>query len=501
MTATASTLPTVEEIEHELARRDFIRWLGYVRIEEPPVQSAMATGVPSTGSIIPLELWPHLLDIAKLLTAHRLVSILKSRQVGVSWLLAAWVAWNILYRPGSVWFLMSKDEYAASQLLGKVKAIIGLLPPPLQAGYSTKPSLTEIRLLNNSRVKAFASTQDAGRSETASGVVQDEADYHEWLDSNYAAMKPTIDAGGQLIQASTVDKLKMNSLFKMLYRGAPTNGWVKYFCGWRARPGRTDEWYKKVRASVPTTQKLTADLYMEQEYPDSEAEALAPAQTVSAFEQGALKDMAAMVMEPLKGAMAEKSPQHSSLFQLFSPGRKYIIYTDTSHGVGLDYGVSVVLDVGSGAVVADILSNLLSPPELAFETYKLAEMYGNPLWGIEDNEWGVLTIETAKNLGYKRLFRDPEHDDRVGLRMDEGRYLIWGELIQAVKSRQITVFNRYGLEQFVTTIRNPQKGGRVEAMSGEHDDYPSAVAGAWYLRRYVHQTVGGSSGAVMPRRW
>jgi hypothetical protein len=158
--------------------------------------------------------------------------------------------------------------------------------------------------------------------------------------------------------------------------------------------------------------------------------------------------------------------------------------TDTSHGTGGDWAITVILDVSTGYVVADIQTNLIPPDQLSLASMELMKLYHNPVWGIEDNDWGVLTISTAREARYPHLYyRD---DDKCGWHTDErSRYVLWGELIEAVADRLVVIPNQVGLDQFFSVIRNPKKNGRIEGQLGAHDDYPLAVGIAWQLRRFA----------------
>ena len=167
--------------------------------------------------------------------------------------------------------------------------------------------------------------------------------------------------------------------------------------------------------------------------------------------------------------------------------------TDTSHGVGGDDAVTVIMDRNTGYIVADIQTNLLPPDQLAIASIALLARYHNPIWGIEDNDWGILTIVAAQGLRYPRLYYRSE--DKAGWHTDErSRYELWGELIEAISARLITVPSEGGLSQFYSVIRNPNKNGRIEGQTGAHDDYPLAVGIAWQLRRYA-QAVGRAKGS------
>jgi hypothetical protein len=469
---------TLQQAERDLASRSFVDFLDHVKVIEPP---------PGRG-VIPFAKWEHLMEVVELFGTERLISILKARQVGLSWLLAAYACWTALYHQGANVMLFSQGELEAKALLQKVRSIYDELPPHLQ-GVLTTNSTTEMRFEDmGSKVTALPSTEKAGRGETGTLVIQDEADFHEYADANYAAIKPTIDAGGQLIQVSTSNKKNMSSLFKALYREAPDNGFSKRFYSWSVRPERDQAWYDRVRREAPDTAEMNSDLYMEQEYPRTEEEALAASRVLSAFDADVLESMMDDVRKPVANIGL------ANIYQKPSVGKRYMAGSDSSHGVGADFGVTVVMDATTGMVVADIVANYISPEDLAVETVDLLEKYHNPIWAIEDNEWGILAIRRAQELEYPNLYERlrPGRTSgtqvmRPGWHTDEKtRYILWGELIQAVKDRLIVIPNREGLIQFTSVIRNPDKGGRIEAMTGAHDDYPLAVGIAWQMRKEAY---------------
>jgi hypothetical protein len=461
-------------------------FLDFVYILEPP---------PGRGRIR-FTRWDHLIDISEKLISERLIVILKARQIGFSWLIAAYAAWLARFHEGAVILMLSKGQDEAKALLGKVRFILVNLPDTWQVKFGAD-SKSEIEIPEmNSKIVALPATEDAGRSETATVVVQDEADFHEYLDANYAAVKPTIDAGGQLIQGSTSNKRKMISLFKELYRGAPDNGYAKVFLGWDVRPGRDKKWYAQTRAAIPETSEMTPELYMEQEYPTIDNEALAPARSISAFNVDTLDDMASYVQNTVeaKGLI--------NVYQKWRIGRRYMAGTDTSHGTGGDFSVTVVMDAQSGMVVADIISNHLGPEDLAWDSMQLLKMYKDPIWAIEDNEWGIVTIKAAQSERYPRIFhRETSRGNKlVGWHTDgRSRYVLWGELIEAVEARHITIPNQDGLDQFYTVIRNPKKAGRIEAMEGAHDDYPMAIGMAWQMRKFAYGSMAKI--VMLPASW
>jgi hypothetical protein len=473
--------------EFALCGQSFLNLLKVIFIMEPP---------PLRGKVR-FEDWAYLIEVARAFTEHRQLVVLKARQVGFSWLVAAYVVWWLRWREGSVVLLLSKGQVEAYALLQKVKFIYRNLPQEWQLPLTTD-SRSEIQIgANFSKVIALPSTEDAGRGETSSLVVQDEGDFHDHLEQNLIAVEPTVSAGGQIIVGSTSNKKVMISPFKEIYRNAPQNGWHRIFIPWHARPGRDQAWYERTRASIPATTDMTPDLYMEQEFPGSDSEALAPSAALSAFTQAYLRDMELDCREPVR----TNGPVN--IYREWRVGGRYMCGTDTSHGVGADFSASVLIEAHTGYVVADILDNLLSPDMLAWHTMQMLAEFRNPIWAIEDNEWGEITIKAARAERYPRLYhrQDRRGGRYVGWHADErSRYSLWAGVMEAIHSRALTVPNRRGLDQFNSLIRNPKKNGRIEAMTGAHDDYPTAVGIALQAREQVHSS-GGRATPALPARW
>ena len=453
-----------DSAELHLAQNYFSRFLPFIRILEPP---------PGRGNI-PFEPWPHLMEVCDILDSKKLLVWLKSRQTGASWLLAAYSLWMAQYHHGAVILLLSQGEEEAKKLLGKCKYIYEMLPPGLrvQTGIDSRQELTFPSMA--SAITALPSTEKAGRSITASLIIMDEADFHEYAESSFAAVKPTIDdSGGQLIMVSTSNATSSGSLFKTMYREAPNNGFSKVFYGWNVRPGRDNAWYDERKNEYHDT------ALFEKEYPSTEEEALSPPRTISAFDSEKLNAMRDDLRTPIEKMQCGTAT--ANIYQDFSPGKRYVAATDTAHGTGGDNAVTVVMDAQTGYVVADIMNNLIPPDQLGLASAQLLERYKDPLWAIEDNDWGQTTISTAQRIRYPRIFYRDE--GKPGWHTDEhSRVRLYSGLMEAVHSRLIVIPNEDGLAEFYSLIQNPKKGGRVEAQQGSKDDYPLAVGMALQIR-------------------
>ena len=469
------------QIDYILAERQFIRWLAHVKILEPP---------PGVG-ILPWQPWPHLSELAAALTESRFLVILKARQIGISWLLAAYALWTVVYHKGAVVLLISKGEREAGDLLGKCKFIYDQLPdvlrPKAGAWTASEANFTTLR----SKIVALPSTEGAGRSETASLVIQDEADHHEHLDANYAAIKPTIDAGGQLIQASTPDKRKVGSLFKGLYRGAPGNGFQARFYGWQSRPGRDAAWYAAIKASVPSSSGMSPDLYMEQEYPSTAEEALAPSQAVAFFDRNALVAMLEDCREPVE-------MRQGGLVRIWRKpvvAGRYVAFGDCAWGEKGAYSCLVIADWQTGEQVAEVYGRPTAD-EAALANVKLCREYNDAYCGVEENGEGKIIVKKMHELGYgDRMYcRTPTHADkdyRSWLTDSSTRPVMLGELEEAVRMRRIVVRCREAIAEMMQFIRTEE--GRPEAAAGAYADHIMAWAGVWQMRSRSHYSAGASN--------
>ncbi len=234
-------------------RPEGISFLDYVYILEP-TQLFNQTQSGQTKMII----WPHTAEMATAFTSHQKNVVIKARQIGFSWLVAAYAIWLITFHEGSNVLMISRGELEAQTLLGKAKYIYRSLPDAwkMPIGDDSK-SLFSIPSMD-SKIVALPSTQHAGRSETATAVLQDEAEFHEHLGPNMNATGPTIDAGGQIIMGSTVDKWSYESIFKELVRESDLfmkedddGVWHGMFFLWDIRPGRVQARFEMVKSNVP----------------------------------------------------------------------------------------------------------------------------------------------------------------------------------------------------------------------------------------------------------
>ena len=457
---------------YAMAQRSFRHFLPFVK-------------VPVSGvGMVPIEMWPYVEEVVSDLETDRLMARPKSRKIGFTTILSAYALWNGQFIPLAQVLDISKGERDSHIFLGKSKAIYSHLPPELQIPLDPNEPNNRVQMsfINGGKILALPSTADAGRGFDPTICIYDEADFHEFLEESYFAIKPGLDDNlGQLIMTSTVNGDHMGGLFQDICNNAPANNYSEKFYGWKARPGRTQEWYEE--------RKLEYDdlALFEKEHPETREEAFAPAKTLAFFDRDILIEMKGDTKKPVEIFYTENNVQ-VNIYQKFQAGKRYTAATDTGHGIGQDDSVTVILDVVTGVTAADIKSNAIEPTEFGIASVELLNMYDSPIWAIECNDWGIQVIRIALELKYKHLYYR-EKDKPGWLTFDTAahaapgsRFVMWGDLGRAVRDRLITIFNPEGLAQFLTVIRNPKKGGRIEGQQGSKDDYPMTIGIAWQIR-------------------
>lgn len=218
---------------------------------------------------VPFHLWPSQAALLRDIHAERLLLILKARQLGISWLVCAYVLWLCLFHPGRLVLMFSIGQDEADELLRRVNVMYWRLPAEVRSALDplVKENTEEMAWANGSRVQSLPARKTAGSGYTASLVVLDEFAKNQWAAELYTAVKPTIDGGGKMIIFSSAQGT--GNLFHELCDKARKGlgRFVFRFLDWRARPGRDDAWYADVAADAVQSS------LMAQEYPATPDEA------------------------------------------------------------------------------------------------------------------------------------------------------------------------------------------------------------------------------------
>ena len=374
--------------ELALIHSDFKEFLRFVKIQEP---GELALEWVS---------WPHLVDFCEQLRVNQLIDLIKSKQIGISWILSAYALWRVYTLPGWNVLELSKGEKEAKSLLDKSKVIYNNLPDWMKVYTVLPDSVTQFGFKEmRSVITAFPTTETAGIGETAGDVIHDESDFHEYYEVNLSHTRATVADSPErhLISVSTVDKTKPDSYFKRHWKDARDgkNGFKALFYGYDVRPGRGDEWYRAIERENEDTPWVVKG-----NYPKTAEEALEPLSAISCFNADVLKGLWD------EAGYGEVREGFIHILQPPVVGTQYAAGIDVGEGVGLDYSsLTIVGKKGlSSEVVAAIYSNKVGTDSFAFECDRLCREYYSPLLVVDNIGIGRAVIDKLVELGYPKLY-------------------------------------------------------------------------------------------------
>lgn len=244
------------------ALQDFPDFLSYVSIAKA-IPDAERFTMDADGGVIPYKRWKHLMLRARAWQSRRHEIVLKARQLGLSWLAAAYAAWTAIRQRESKILLISQTEDDSAELMAKVQFVIDHLRVPwwLKPDYA-KRNTQECELIGGGHIKCTPSTPRGGRGFTATLIIVDEAAHHLHANENFTAYSPAALDGGQILVLSTANGT--TGFFHDLYERSDSGDteFTPVFIGALDRPDRDMAWYERARR---TFKGLPAEF--NQEYP------------------------------------------------------------------------------------------------------------------------------------------------------------------------------------------------------------------------------------------
>src|SRR5579863_1716271 len=128
---------------------------------------------PVRGTV-PFKMYPFQEDCVRDFLKHRYNVILKSRQMGITTISAAYAAWLAYFHRDKNIMILATKLKTASGFIRKVRDILNGLPSLLKL-CQHDGNMQEIRFSNGSFISASTSSSSAGRSEALSLLIIDEA--------------------------------------------------------------------------------------------------------------------------------------------------------------------------------------------------------------------------------------------------------------------------------------------------------------------------------------
>jgi len=430
---------------------------------------------PQRG-LIPFHLYDFQEKLLDSFEDHRFNVILKARQLGISTITAAYVAWMMMFhREKNVLVIATKFNTAAN-LVKKVKAIIKNLPAWLRISNVDIDNRTSFVLSNGSQIKASSTSGDAGRSEALSLLVIDEAAHVEGLEELWMGLYPTLSTGGRCIALSTPNGV--GNWFHKIYSESENqaNDFYPTKLPWSVHPDRDQEWFEKETRNMSRreiAQELECNFNMSGE---------------TVFDPEDLGYYLNMTRPPKYRTGFDRNLW---IWEERKQENSYLISADVARGDGKDYSVCHVFKLETMEIVAEYQGRC-TPDIFSRVLYDVGQEYGNGLLVVENNSVGFAVLDKLKEMQYPNLYHsiksthefieeyqaDQLSNAVAGFSMtSKTRPLIVAKMEEFIRNNLIKIYSSRMLSEMKTFIWH---NGRAEAMRSYNDDLIIACAvGCW----------------------
>ncbi len=466
---------------------------------------------PALSISKPFPWFPHLRELAadfqKLPLLKRLL-ILKSRQMLLSWLLAGYATWRTLFHNGNRVLYLTIKEADAFKVKARVDHILANLPDLVRVllDQRTIDNTGEIEFRGGSSMIFLPSSQNPGRSMTATDAILDEHAFHPFDAKMYAAIKPTVSGGGNIISNSTPNGVGnlFHGLASAAKKGPGAAGWNGFHyreVHWQSHPDRDEAWF------LETTMDLTPRMVAQEYLLDfTQSGAVVFDAKFLELRTKPMVDVADLPVERielpngtakyrLRGKMPKAVAEAVRLAYKAKIESPFYIGGDVGEGLsGEDPSAATVIEARTGRQVATI-GGSWRPDIFAGKVAELATIFPGII-GIEKNGPGGMALLELERLGFSgRLYRHREWDERGRKKTRLGwvtstksKPIMVDELEVAIRKRDLLLSDQTTLDEARVMTYN-EGAGHSGAPAGYHDDHVMALAVAWQMRKSAGQVI------------
>jgi len=458
---------TKEEILREIVKagKDPVYFtISYCRISHPQ------------RGLIPFNAYDYQKELLKDFSDYRFNIILKARQLGISTITAAYVAWLMLFHRDKNILVVATKLQTATNLVRKVKAIIKHLPDWMRISEIIVDNRTSFELSNGSQIKGSSTSSDAGRSEALSLLVVDEAAHVEKLGELWTALYPTLSTGGRCIALSTPNGVGNWFHQNCVEAEAGTNAFHMTTLLWDAHPDRDKTWFDKETKNMSKrqiAQELECNFNVSGEtviHPD---------------------DIQWYLERTVAPEYRTGFDRNYWIWKKCITGKPYLIVADVARGDGKDNSAFHIFELETMEVVAEYVGKA-TPDDFADILYNVAAEYGNPMLVIENNNIGYAVLKKLIDKGYPNIYHSSKGDhhyvDPVAAQWQSNvipgfttssktRPLIVAKMEEFMRNKLIKINSNRLLSEMKTFIWH---SGRPQAMRSYNDDLVMSFAiGCW----------------------
>jgi hypothetical protein len=436
---------------------------------------------PLKGRIL-FHLFPFQENVLNDFRNNRFNIINKSRQLGISTLVAGYSLWLMLFNKDKTILCIATKQETARGMVEKVQFMYENLPSWLKG--NQKPvsnNKLSFKLANNSQIVSTSAASDAGRSYAVSLLLVDEAAFIEGIDRIYTSIKPTIATGGGIIALSSPNGVG-NWFHRMCVDAEVGKNDFHYIkLPWSLHPDRDDRWEATERANMSPrefAQEYDCDFL-------GSGNSVVEPDVLSFYEQTYIQD-------PIERRFIGGDfwiwnyPDYS---------KQYVISADVARGDGSDYSAFHIIDLTNCEQVAEYKS------QIDTRTYgnmlvSVAAEYNNALLVVENANVGWDVVNTIIEKGYSNLYYSPRAYGEM--QMDKWLYKIENEqtvpgFTTSVKTRPLVISKMEAYirdKQFIFKSKRlleelrvfVWQNGKAQAQNGYNDDLVMSLGMGLFIR-------------------
>ncbi len=445
---------------------------------------------PIRGTIL-FDLYPFQEKTLQDFHDYQFNIILKSRQMGISTLVASYSLWLMLFNKDKNVLLISLKQDDAKDVVTKVRDAYKELPTWLKV-QCVEDNRLSIRFANGSQIKAASTTKKSGVGQALSLLIIDEAALIENAEDLWTSAQPTLSTGGNSIVLST--PRGVGNWFHKMWQGAEAdnhdgtvgkNGFHPITLPWQLHPERDEEWRRiegeKQGNPKKASQEFDCDFL-------ASGETVVDLTIVEFYKKSKARDPVE-IRGADKGLWIWEYPDFS---------HTYVVAADVARGDGADFSACHVLDItGQNPTQVAEYKGSFGTTDYGNFLVELSTTYRDALLIVERENVGWATIQQIINREYKNTFyssADLKYVDvqrQLTNRWDsEDKKLVPG-FSTNIKTRPLLIDN---MERYVrgmaVEIRSKRtlaeletfiwKNGKPIAMEGYNDDLIMSLAiGLW----------------------
>lgn len=416
-----------------------------------------------------------------LLNKHDRTLILKSRQLGITTLTAAYALWLMIFNKDQSILALAPTQEKARNIVDKVRFAYSQLPSWMKVA-SLEDNKLSLILTNGSKIKAASGASESARGYTANVLILDEAAFIENAEELWGSAQQTLATGGKAIVLSTPNGV--GQWFHQQWVGAETeeNNFIPVRLPWSVHPSRNQKWREDQDKELG--KRLAAQ--------ECDCSFISSGDTY--FESEDLEYFGDRVKDPIE---MRGQKRDYWIWEYPDPARNYVVIVDTAKGDGSDSSVIEVIDVFSGSQVAEYRGDM-DTKSLSNFAVSVAVEYNSALLVIENTGLGHATVSDVLELNYNNIYYSPKGDttnvsqyiskfyEYDTSKMTPGfttstktRPEVLLSFKQYVRDHTISLNSRRLISEMTTFV---WKNGKPIAQSGYHDDCVMAYAIGLYLR-------------------